>query len=124
MIHTKNGKNEESTKRSLFYNFIFMLKPHTMLLHVVKKEHTENGAIPLSDSIKMLNDFGKVAKKHGCDCYIKAQKKEVLEYIPSGETYELKTLEDIAALTPDQFEMMIDDLRAWTVWRREVAHLH
>lgn len=124
MIRTKNGKKEGSTKRSLFYNFIFMLKPHTMLLHVVKKEHTENGAIPLSDSIKMLNDFGKVAKKNGCECYIKAQKKEVLEYIPSGETYELKTLEDIAALTPDQFEMMIDDLRAWTVWRREVAHLH
>lgn len=34
-----------------------MLKPHTMLLHIVKKEHTENGAIPLGDSIKMMNDF-------------------------------------------------------------------
>ena len=100
-----------------------MLKPHTMLLHIVKKEHTENGAIPLGDSIKMMNDFWKVAKKHGCECYIKGQKKEVLEYIPTGKTYELKTLEDIAALTADQFEMMIEDLRAWASWRRGVKEL-
>lgn len=100
-----------------------MLKPHTMLLHIVKKEHTENGAIPLGESIKMLNDFGKVAKKHGCECYIKGQKKEVLEYIPTGKTYEFKTLEDIAALTADQFEMMIEDLRSWASWRRGVKEL-
>ena len=30
-----------------------------------------------------------------------------------GNTYTIKTLEDIAKLTEDQFEMMIDDLREW-----------
>ena len=33
---------------------------------------------------------------------------------------ELKTLEDLAKLTPEQFEMLIEDLRSWCNWRREI----
>jgi hypothetical protein len=36
-----------------------------------------------------------------------------LDYQPTNETYNLKTLEDIAELTAAQFEMFIEDLRNW-----------
>ena len=100
-----------------------MLKPHSMLIHVVNKIKTENGAIPLADSIKLLNDFWNLAKKHGFEAYIKGQKPEFLEYTPTGKTYHIKTLEDIAALTEQQFEMFIEDLRSWTIIQRNVTTL-
>jgi hypothetical protein len=36
----------------------------------------------------------------------------------------IKTVEDIAELTPEQFEMFIDDLRGWSNFRRSVKNLN
>lgn len=97
-----------------------MLKKFKMLIELVAQTETENGAIGVTESVKMMRAIWAVAKKHKFDRYAKWYPKEVINYIPTGNTYELKTLEDIAKLTPEQFEMMIEDLRGWCNWRREI----
>ncbi len=100
-----------------------MLKKFKMLIELVAKTETENGAIGVMESVTLMKAIGTVAKKHKFDCYAKWYPKEVIDYVPTGNTYELKTLEDIAKLSPDQFEMMIEDLRWWYNFRREVQPL-
>ena len=96
-----------------FLYYLPMFKPYTMLLHFIRKEETENWSIPLDEMIRFTRQLSQTAEQLWFECYVKPQKKEVLDYIPSGNTYTIKTLEDIAKLTEDQFEMMIDDLREW-----------
>lgn len=71
------------------------------------------GAIPIMESIKLAKDFWNLAKKSGYDCYLKGYPKEKLDYTPTGKNYEIKTVEDIAKLTAEQFEFFIDDLRSF-----------
>ena len=97
-----------------------MQKKFKMLIELVNQKETENGAIGVTESVKLMRAIGAVAKKHKFDCYAKWYPKEVIDYIPTGNTYELKTLEDIANLTSEQFEMLIEDLRSWCNWRREI----
>jgi len=51
---------------------------------------------------------------------MKGYPKEVLDYEPTGKTYEIKTVQDIAELSPDQFEMFIEDLRNWCNMERTI----
>lgn len=84
-----------------------------MLAEFVALKETEHWAIDLMASIKFMQDIAKLAKKHGFEAYAKAYPKEIVDYKPTGETIVIKTVEDIAKLTPDQFEMFIDDLRSF-----------
>ncbi len=90
-----------------------MKKQYKMLLELVRKEATEMGAIPIMESIKLAKSFWSLAKKSGYDCYLKWYPKEKLDYTPTGKNYEIKTVEDIADLTAEQFEFFIDDLRSF-----------
>ena len=101
-----------------------MKNPFKMLLELVAKEKTDMGAIPLSQSISLMDKFGKLAEKLGFDCYIKGEKKEVLDYKPTGDQYILKTLDDVAMnLTEEQFEMFIDDFRNFMKCRKNMELL-
>lgn len=100
-----------------------MLKKYKMLIELVNKQETENGAIGVLESVKLMRAIGAVAKKHKFDCYAKWYPKEVIDYVPTEKTYEIVTVEDIAKLTPEQFEMFIDDLRSWCNFHREVQPL-
>ena len=88
-----------------------MLKKYKMLIELVNKIETENWAIDLIQSCKMMNDVAGVSKKFWFDCYVKWYPKEVIDYQPTGKTYIIKTVGDIVKLSPDQFEMFIEDLR-------------
>lgn len=77
-----------------------MKNRHRFTLELIAKNETELGAIPIKQSIDMMNAFGKIAKKNDFECYIKATPKSKLEYVPTGERYQIDTLEDIANLTP------------------------
>jgi hypothetical protein len=89
-----------------------MKKNFKIILELIKKEETEYGAISIKESSAILDSFGKLAKKLGFECYVKGEKKEVLDYVPTGGKYELKTLRDVAnLLTEEQFEMFIEDFR-------------
>lgn len=96
------------------------LKKYKLLLELVNKEETENGAIDLLKSCKIMKDFWSLAKKHGFDCYVKWYPKDVFNYEPTGKTYEIKTVQDIAQLSPEQFEMFIEDLRNWCNMERMI----
>lgn len=100
-----------------------MLKKFKMLIELVNQKETENGAIGVIDSVKIMRAIGAVAKKYKFDCYAKGYPKEIIDYIPTGNTYELTTLEDITHLSPEQFELFIEDLRSWCNFRREVKPL-
>lgn len=97
-----------------------MLKKHKMLLELVAKKETPMGAISLSDSINLSKSFWKTAEKFWFECFMKGYPKEVLDYKPTGKTYKIKTLEDIAKLTPEQFEFLIEDLRNWCNLKRNL----
>ena len=60
-----------------------------------------------------MKSIGAIAEKYDFEALLKAYPKDVAGYEPTGKTYQLRTLEDIAELTPEQFEMFIDDLRNW-----------
>lgn len=51
---------------------------------------------------------------------MKGYPKEVLDYEPTGKTYEIKTVQDIAKLSPEQFEMFVEDLRNWCNMERTI----
>ena len=94
------------------------MKKHKMLAEFVALKETEHGAIDLMASVRFMQDIAKLAKKHGFEAYAKGYPKEVLDYKPTGETIVIKTVEDIAKLTPEQFEMFVEDLRSWTTYTR------
>lgn len=98
-----------------------MLKKFKLLIELVSKEETEEWTIWLKQSWLLMQDISKIAKKHNMDCYIKWQSKEKINYTPTWNTYEIKTVEDIAKLTPEQFEFFIDDLRNFCDVRRWMA---
>jgi hypothetical protein len=87
------------------------MKNHKILFELVRKEKTEHWAIDIIESVKIMKELSKFAEKQWYDWYIKWNKKEVLDYKPTHKTYQINTVEDIAELTPDQFEMIITDLR-------------
>lgn len=90
-----------------------MKKRFKELIEFVKNEETEHGAVWLREHWLFLQDLWKLAKKHWFDCYCKAQAKEKNDHVPTNEQYHIKTVEDIAKLTPTQFEFFIDDLRQY-----------
>lgn len=100
-----------------------MMKKFKMLIELVAQTETENGSIGVTESVKMMRAIGDVAKKHKFDCYAKWYPKEVIDYIPTGKKYEIKTVEDIAMLTSEQFEMLIDDLRSYCNVMRDMKPL-
>lgn len=101
-----------------------MLKKHKMLAEFVALKETEHGAIDLMASVKFMQDIAKLAKKYGFEAYCKGYPKEVLDYVPTGNTYLIKTVEDIAKLTPDQFEMFVEDLRNFCRTMQAVDVIH
>lgn len=100
-----------------------MQKKFKMLIELVAQTETEHWAISVTESVKMMRAIWAVAKKHKFDCYAKWYPKEIIDYIPTGNTYEIKTVEDIAKLTAEQFEMFVEDLRGWCNLHREVQPL-
>lgn len=90
-----------------------MKKKFKELIEFVKKEETEHGAVWLREHWLFLQDLWKLAKKHWFDCFCKAYPKEKANYNPTNKKYQIKTVEDIAKLSWDQFEMFIDDLRQY-----------
>lgn len=100
-----------------------MKKPFSVLLHLVRKDDASSAYISIPDLVKMTEWIAKISKKFDFECYIKWEPKDTLDYIPTGNTYELKTLEDIAKLTEDQFEMLIDDLRQWCNYKRAISNI-
>lgn len=84
-----------------------------MLVEFVAKEATEDWAIGAFRNINFMKAIWAIAKKYDFESLLKAYPKDVAGYEPTGKTYQLRTLEDIAQLSPEQFEMFIDDLRNW-----------
>lgn len=68
-----------------------------------------------------MKSIGVVAKKYDFEAFLKAYPKDIANYEPTGKTYHLRTLEDIAQLSPEQFEMFIDDLRSWCNAQRRIG---
>lgn len=101
-----------------------MLKKFKMLIELVSKEETEEWTIWLRQSWLLMQDISKTAKKHNMDCYVKWQPADKLKYIPTWKKYEIKTVEDISELTPEQFEFFIDDLRNFCDVRRGMTTLN
>ena len=95
-----------------------------MLFELVAQKETEHGAIDLMESIKIMKGIGSFAKKHWFDAYCKGYPKGILDYVPSGQTYQIKTVEDIARLTPNQFEMFLEDLRQFCATMQVVSTLN
>lgn len=103
-----------------------MKKKFKELIEFVKKEETEHWAVWLREHWLFLQDLWKLAKKHWFDCFCKAYPKEKANYNPTNEKYHIKTVEDISKLTPEQFEMFVDDLRQYCQmwqWVRVVQDL-
>lgn len=100
-----------------------MLKKFKMLIELVNQTETEGGFIWLKESVTLMKDVSKMAKKNGFDAFAKWQKKEIIDYIPSGKEILIETVEDIAKLSPEQFEIFIDDLRSWCEFTRWVDSL-
>ena len=96
------------------------MKNHRILVEFVSQKQTELWWISLSESGKIMTAIWKVAKDNNYDAFIKWNPKSVIDYKPTGETIEIKTVEDIAKLTPEQFEMFIEDLRSWCILKRWV----
>lgn len=89
------------------------MKKHRMMFECIAEEETEDGAIPLSTFTGILTDISKAVKKHKFTAYDKGYPKEVLDYVPTNKTYRIETVLDIAKLSAEQFEMLIDDLREY-----------
>ena len=89
------------------------MKKYKMLVEFIAKKATEDWAIDALKSISFMKAIWVIAKKYDFEALLKAYPKDVAGYEPTGKTYQLRTLEDIAKLTPEQFEMFIDDLRNW-----------
>lgn len=100
-----------------------MKKKFKELIEFVKKEETEHGAVWLREHWLFLQDLWKLAKKHWFDCFCKAYPKEKANYNPTNKKYQIKTVEDIAKLSWDQFEMFIDDLRQYCDMKRGLFEL-
>lgn len=103
-----------------------MQKKFKELIEFVKKEETEHWAVWLREHWLFLQDLWKLAKKHWFDCFCKAYPKEKANYNPTNKKYQIKTVEDISKLTPEQFEMFVDDLRQYCQtmqWVRVVQDL-
>ncbi len=100
-----------------------MLKKFKTLLEFVKKEETEHWTIWLLEHWKFAKEISKLAKKFWFDCYAKWYPEEKVDYVPTGEKILIKTVEDIAKLSPKQFEFFIEDLRSWCKYRKEVDNL-
>lgn len=101
-----------------------MLKKHKMMFECVAKEETENGAIPLLEFTGLLASISKATKKHKFDCYMKAYPKDKSNYVPTKKVYKIKTVRDIVALTPEQFEFFIDDLREYCNIMRSMEEIN
>lgn len=99
------------------------MKKHKLLLEIVKKEETVDWAISILESINVTKEFWKLSKKLWYDCYLKWYPKEILDYQPTNKRYEIKTVEDIAELGEDQFEMFVEDLRSWCKLQKQVNEL-
>ena len=101
-----------------------MKKNFKLCLQLVKKEKTDYGLISLKESAEIMKSFGDIAKKLNYDCYVKAEKKEIVDYKPTGKRYELKTLEDVALnISPEQFEVFIEDFRSFCNLKRNISFL-
>lgn len=111
MIPTKLGKIS-------FIPKYVVMKKHKMLVEFIAKEATEDWAIDAFRNINFMKSIGVVAKKYDFEAFLKAYPKDIANYEPTGKTYHLKTLEDITQLTPEQFEMFVDDLRNWCDMQR------
>lgn len=99
------------------------MKKFKLLVEFINQKETEGGFIWLRESVTLMKDISKTAKKNGFDAFAKWQKKEVIDYIPSWKEILLETVEDIANLTPEQFEIFVDDLRSWCEFTRWVDSL-
>lgn len=99
------------------------MKKYKMLVEFIHQKETENWYIWLKESVWFMMDISKTAKKHWFDAFAKWQKKEVIDYIPSWKEIYIQTVEDVANLTPEQFEVFIDDLRQWCEFTRNVDSL-
>lgn len=97
------------------------MKKHKMLAEFVALKETEFWAIDIMRSVKFMQDLSKIAKKHWFEAYAKWYPKDVSDYVPTGDTIEVKTVEDIAQLSPEQFEMFIEDLRNWCNIQRGIV---
>ena len=99
-------------------------KKHKMLVEFIAQKETENWGIWFLKSAWFMKQISDVAKKNNFDCYIKWYPKSKLDYIPTNKTIEIKTVEDIAKLSEQQFEFFIDDLREWCKISRELKVLN
>lgn len=94
-----------------------------MLFECVRKEPTEHWAITIQESAKLMHSINQAAKRIWYDCFLKWYPKDISNYTPTHNEYHLKTLEDIASLSPEQVEMFIEDLRNWCELTRAVNEL-
>ena len=101
-----------------------MKKKHRMMVELIAQEETLLGGVDLSTISDLLEKVWSVAKKYKFDAYIKWYPKKVIDYKPTWKTYLIKTVEDIAKLTPNQFEMFIDDLRNFCLLMQDVELLN
>lgn len=96
------------------------MKKFKSLLEFVYKKETEHWVIWLREHWLFAQDISKISEKHWFDCYAKWYPKEKLNYEPTWKTFEIKTIEDIANLTAEQFEFFIDDLRNFCDLHRQI----
>lgn len=88
-------------------------KQHRMMFEVIRKEPTEHWAISVTESVWIMKKISSLASKEWYECYLKSYPKGILGYEPTNKEYKIKTVEDIAKLSPEQFEMFLEDLRNW-----------
>lgn len=99
------------------------MKKYKMLVEFINQEETEDWFIWLKESVAFMMDLSKLAKKHWFDAFARWQKKEIIDYVPSGKEIYIETVEDIANLAPEQFEMFVEDLRSWCEVTRWIGSL-
>lgn len=87
------------------------MKKHKMLIECVAKQATEHWGVWIMEFVKFSKEISKVCEKYWYDCFSKWYPADTVDYEPTGNTYYIKTVEDIAKLTPAQFEFFIEDLR-------------
>ncbi len=97
---------------------------YKLLFELVSQKETEHWCISISESVNLINDLSKVAKKHKFDWFVKWYPKEKLNYTPTKKEYNIKTIEDITELSEQQFEFFIDDLRNYCNMIREVNNIN
>ena len=94
------------------------MKKYKMLVEFIAQEANEDWAIDALKSFRFMKAIWAIAKKYDFEALLKAYPKDVAGYEPTGKTYQLRTLEDVAQLSPEQFEMFVDDLRNWCDMQR------